>query len=79
MEKAYFRYKIITNELIVHSQIRSLTSLLEREVSYSVVINQRRTGSVIEFEAMESEEEVLKERLGFTILKQNTAGWIPLI
>jgi hypothetical protein len=79
MDEPIIRYKIITNELIVHSQLRSLSQLLKREITYSLILNKSKVGSVIEFEATEAEEKILKEQLGFTILKKNDAGWIPVI
>jgi hypothetical protein len=53
--------------------------LLKREVNYSVVLNKNRMGSIIQFEALEEEEQLLKDNLGFTILKHNEIGWIPII
>jgi hypothetical protein len=73
------RLKIITSETIIHSQLRSLEGILGREVEVNVVLNKRRSGSIIEFEVAETEVQVLKDRLGYTLLMKNEAGWIPVI
>lgn len=71
--------KILTTEVIVHSQIRSLQTILQREVPVRLTLNRKRSGSHIEFNISENEAEVLKDQLGFTILRKNESGWIPVI
>jgi hypothetical protein len=71
--------KIISNEQIVHSQIRNLHDILKREIEVKVTLNRDRVGSFLEFEVPEKEIQSLKVRLGYTLLRKNEAGWIPVI
>lgn len=72
------KYKIITHESIVHSQVFALYRLLNRQIDYKITLNRQKLSSVIEFDADESEETLLKDELGFTVLKKDAAGWAPL-
>jgi CRISPR/Cas system CMR-associated protein Cmr3 (group 5 of RAMP superfamily) len=77
-EQPGVRLRIISNEQIVHSQIRSLQEILKREVDVKVTLNKNRTGSSMEFNVHESEISLLKDRLGYSLHKKIENGWIPV-
>ena len=78
MEENVFTYKIATHESVVHAQLSALHRLLGRDVQYRLVLNRHQSSSTIQFQAPQSEEEVLREHFGLAITRKDGLTWMPL-
>ena len=71
-----YNVKIMTHESIVHSQLNSIESLLERPVSFAVTLNVKGVRSHLKFIASSEEIEKVKASLGYKIYIQRDKEWV---
>lgn len=62
------RVKLFTHEVIVHSQLTALESILNRCIHYEISLNSKGTRSNIQFDADEKEIGLIKGNLGYTVM-----------
>jgi hypothetical protein len=79
MHDSQKRFKLTTSESKIHDHINTVNAALKREVDFEIVLNVNNTTSSIEFVALESEAQMLKDRVDGTLLVENFGGWIPVL
>jgi DNA-binding NtrC family response regulator len=73
------RAKIFTSDLLVHGQITSLESLLERKIDFEIALNVKPILQNIQFYASEIELRKIKSELGYNLLLFSGGHWLPNI
>ena len=71
--------KIFTHEVIVHSQINAIEKTLNRDIHCEITLNIRTVRSFIEFDANNSEIDLIKANLGYTVMIKQQNRWWPSI
>lgn len=67
--------KLMTHEVIVHTQLQSLERVLEREVLCDITLNVKGIKSHIIFNASEEEINKIRQDLGYTIYVRDGETW----
>jgi hypothetical protein len=69
--------RIFTHEFIVHSQLESIETALNRSIDFKITLNQKRIASSIEFDVNSEEISTLKHDLGLNVLIFDGKRWLP--
>ena len=73
------KIKLFTHERIIHAQVVNLEKILNRSIDCTILLNNRESGSSIQFDANDQEIEQIKMDLGCTIMVLTGKIWMPYI
>jgi hypothetical protein len=71
--------KLFTHETIVHAQIIAVRKLLAREIKFDIMLNVRGIRSHIQFDASQTEINLLKDYSGYTVYVKTGNQWVPAL